>query len=62
MADVTNTFQKEPPPINKRPLYILWLALVAVYFAISYTAHERIHATIIENKLEDLNQQLIYQK
>lgn len=62
MAHPDNVFHREPAPINKHPLYILWIALLAIYFAISYTAHERIHATIIENKLEDLNQQLIYQK
>lgn len=62
MVNPNKHFPKEPLLINKKPLYVLWIALLAIYFAISYTAHERIHTTIIENKLEDLNQQLIYQK
>ena len=49
------------PIINKRPLYLFGLLLIVGYLLVVLFMHDRVRETVIQNKLEDLNQHLLYQ-
>lgn len=48
--------------LNKKPLYVFAVFLLSSYFIISIIIYNQIKTTVIANKLDDLNQHIIYQQ
>lgn len=48
--------------INKKPLYLLAVLLLIAYTIITTIVYQQVKNTVIENKLDDLNQHILYQK
>lgn len=59
---VAQAADKAPNKVDKRPLYIFGLVLLIAYLLVAFMLHDRMRETIIQNKLDDLNHHLLYQK
>jgi len=60
---MTTNLKKIPDaPISKRPIYLFGTLLLIAYLLIVIFMFQGVKATIVENKLSDLNQEHLYQK